>query len=172
MARSLTSRPIDILYLAFFIIHIPIVIFIDSFPLWPPALRMEWMKALRLYYIQTYKDFFFIDPPAWFGTYMWMELIYHLPLSLWAVPAIIRDDPKIPLHLLIYGCQTAVTTLTCISEYLSWPGYTSQEKLNLGYLYVPYLVLSVFMTVDMFRRLDRTLGLISMRFGNAGKKKQ
>jgi hypothetical protein len=53
------------------------------------------------------------------------------------------DDPKVPLHLFTFAMQTAITTLTCIAEYLSWSGYTDQEKLNLGQLYVPYLALGM-----------------------------
>ncbi|KAL1620694.1 hypothetical protein SLS54_006050 [Diplodia seriata] len=67
------------------------------------------------------------------------------------------DDPKVPIHLLIYACQTGITTMTCIAEYLSWDSFTNEQKLSLSGLYVPYLALSVFMGVDMFRRLEKRL---------------
>jgi hypothetical protein len=51
------------------------------------------------------------------------------------------DDPKVPIHLLIYSVQTALTTATCIAEYLSWSDYSNNEKIELGKLYVPYLAL-------------------------------
>ena len=44
-----------------------------------------------------------------------------------------------PIQLLIYAVQTAVTTATCISEYLSWSEFSNVEKIELGKLYVPYL---------------------------------
>jgi len=72
---------------------------------------------------------------------MLMEALYHLPLSLWAIPALLRDDPKTPLHLLIFACQAGLTTLTCVADYMSWESFSSKEKLSLGGLYVPYLVL-------------------------------
>lgn len=53
----------------------------------------------------------------------------------------VTDDPKLPIHLLIYALQTALTTATCIADYLSWTGYSSAEKIELGKLYVPYLAL-------------------------------
>ena len=37
--------------------------------------------------------------------------------------------------------QTAITTATCIADYLSWSGFSNAEKLELGKLYVPYLAL-------------------------------
>lgn len=45
----------------------------------------------------------------------------------------------LPVHLLVYATQTAITTTTCIAEYLSWTHLTVADKLNLGALYVPYL---------------------------------
>lgn len=51
------------------------------------------------------------------------------------------DDPKVPIQLLIYAVQTAVTTATCIADYLSWTVLSDVEKLELGKLYVPYLAL-------------------------------
>lgn len=119
------------------------------------------MTNLRQWYITTYRDQFFISPPAWFTMYIWMELFYHVPLSVWALGALIRgmsqtsrlclvvlmffeDDPKVPIHLLIYAMQTAVTTATCIADYLSWSGFSNAEKIELGKLYVPYLMVCKF----------------------------
>lgn len=51
----------------------------------------------------------------------------------------VTDDPKIPIHLLVYAVQTAVTTATCIADYLSWTGFSNAQKIELGKLYVPYL---------------------------------
>lgn len=78
---------------------------------------------------------------AWFNTYMWMELLYHVPVSAWAIGALLRDDPRLPIHLLVFAVQTGMTTLTCIADYLSWSDYQNQDKIELGKLYVPYLAL-------------------------------
>lgn len=68
-----------------------------------------------------------------------MEVLYHLPLSLWAIYGLHTNSPLVPTHLLVYAVQTGVTTGTCIAEALSWQGLTSGEKGNLMGLYVPYL---------------------------------
>ncbi|KAF7195284.1 Sigma intracellular receptor 2 [Pseudocercospora fuligena] len=155
-------RTLDYIYLTFFLIHIPIVFCVDIYPLYPSYLVPKFMTDLRTWYIATYNDQFFVKPPAWFTLYIWMELIYHIPLSLYAVQALWSNtDPKIPIHLLIYAIQTAVTTATCIADYMSWGGHTSEQKLELGKLYVPYLMLSVFMGVDMYSRL---VGAVSGRY--------
>lgn len=59
------------------------------------------MTSLREWYITTYRDQFFINTPAWFTMYMWMELLYHVPLSVWAVGALIRGKPASRLLFVI-----------------------------------------------------------------------
>jgi len=50
------------------------------------------------------------------------------------------DDALVPLHLLIWSVETAMSTLTCTVEAMSWEGYTKEERIALAQLYVPYLV--------------------------------
>jgi hypothetical protein len=42
---------------------------------------------------------------------------------------------------MVYAVQTAITTSTCIADYMSWSNFSNAEKTELGKLYVPYLVL-------------------------------
>lgn len=170
MASPLSARKRDILYLTFFIIHLPIMFAIDLYPIYPEAAKPTWMAGLREWYIATYQDQFFVSPPAWFNAYMWMEALYHVPLSAWAIGALIRDDPKVPLHLLLFAVQTGLTTLTCIADYLSWDNISQDAKVTLGALYVPYLVLAVFMGVDMFGRLDAVISRAAGVKAASGKK--
>lgn len=50
------------------------------------------------------------------------------------------DTPTLHLNLLVFALQTTLTTAVCIVEYHSWPELTTEEKSNLGGLYIPYLV--------------------------------
>ncbi|KAG9965108.1 hypothetical protein KCU61_g1985, partial [Aureobasidium melanogenum] len=159
MAISIWNRKRDLIYLIFFLTHIPIMFCVDLTPLYPAALKPAFMTNLRTWYITTYRDQFFSSPPAWFDTYIWLEALYHVPLSFWAVPALLRDDPKVPLHLLVFALEAGLTTLTCITDYLSWSGYSNNEKIELGKLYVPYLALAIFMGLDMFSRLSRVISM-------------
>ncbi|KAF1344228.1 transmembrane protein 6/97 [Delphinella strobiligena] len=166
MATSIWNRKRDLIYLVFFAIHIPVMFLVDLTSLYPAALKPQFVTALRGWYIDTYRDQFFVSPPAWFDAYIWMELIYHVPLSTWALGALLRDDPKVPIHLLMYAVQTAITTMTCLADYMSWTTVSNAEKLELGKLYVPYLMVSVFMGVDMFGRLCKKVAVV-----DTGKKK-
>jgi len=136
---------------------------VDLYPLYPVSVVPGWMTGLRKFYVRTYKDAFFVSPPPFFQLYLYLELLYHLPLSMWAIGALWRDDPKVPIHLLVYAVQTAVTTATCIAEVLSWESLTAGEKGQLGgLLYGSYAAVAVFMGVDMWKRLDAVVERVAM----------
>jgi hypothetical protein len=68
-------------------------IVIDTVPFYSSALVPNISISIREFYISTYHDRFFIDPPAWFRMYLLLELVYHLPVSLWMVKALIDGKP-------------------------------------------------------------------------------
>ncbi|KAJ5443473.1 uncharacterized protein N7458_007345 [Penicillium daleae] len=134
----LTTRKRDLAYLLFFTTHLPIIFLVDTVPLQPAWLRTDLSAQLREYYVATYRDKFFEDPaPVWFSAFVWMELVYHVPASLWAVWGLIR------VHLLIFGIQAFVTSLTCLIDVWSWPDRTTAEKQQITYLYGPYVALEI-----------------------------
>ena len=53
----------------------------------------------------------------------------------------VPDDPLVPLHLLMWSVETALTTLVCVVDVFNWPGYSGEEVLALQQLYLPYLLL-------------------------------
>lgn len=54
------------------------------------------------------------------------------------------DDPKVPILLLPFATQVAITTCVCIAEYFSWDDFSTKERIALGQLYFPYLALGEF----------------------------
>ena len=163
-------RKRDWVYIGFFVIHVPIIFLIDTTPLLPTWLVSNLSHQLREYHVATYRDKFFEDPvPAWFTAYTWMDLLYHVPASIWAVWGLLRrkyiiignistseklnwttmidqtctEHPLLPVHLLIFGVQSFLTTLTCLVEVWSWPDRSVAEKQNLTSLYAPYMALGI-----------------------------
>jgi hypothetical protein len=63
---------------------------IDLVPLYPDYMKLDAFVTVRKWYIITYGDKNFTEPTAWFMAYTWMEALYHLPLSIWAVGALYR----------------------------------------------------------------------------------
>jgi hypothetical protein len=51
------------------------------------------------------------------------------------------DHPLLPLNLLVFSLEVAVTTLTCVADISSWETHTNAQKNDLYGVYVPYLVL-------------------------------
>ncbi|KAH9908318.1 transmembrane protein 6/97 [Xylariomycetidae sp. FL2044] len=187
-----TARPwLDKVYLAYFLIHIPVMFFVDLVPLYPialwstPTAPLRILSDLRSYYVQTYNDPFFHPAPApipnFFVLFSLLELVFHLPVSVWAVRRLWTAGTKTKtkgdglgkglggdaeLLLLVYGVETALTTATCMYELWSWdPAALSlQEKTVLvGGLYGGYLAIAVVLTVDMYMRLLARVNAVDMR---------
>jgi hypothetical protein len=74
---------------------------VDAVPVLPGLLDNAVSRQLRDFYTATYRDKFFEDSvPAWFTSYTWMEILYHVPLSIWALGALLRGTPT---HTKPYG---------------------------------------------------------------------
>ncbi|CAO2652869.1 Nn.00g022800.m01.CDS01 [Neocucurbitaria sp. VM-36] len=159
MAVSIFQRKRDLVYLVFFIVHLPVMLAFDLTALYPVQIKPLWMGSLREWYVATYADRFFHNPPAWFPVLTFLELVYHLPLTLWAIPALLRNDPRIPLALLVFGLETSLTTLVCLAEMLSWGELSAAQRglQGLGGMYGGYLATGIFMTLDCYARLDQMI---------------
>ncbi|KAJ8125447.1 hypothetical protein O1611_g8192 [Lasiodiplodia mahajangana] len=141
---------------------------VDLVPLYPHSLwvpanaPLHFLSELREYYIATYNDQFFLPPPAkvpsFFALFAFFELIFHLPISLWAVRALWASplNGKSELLLLVYGVETALTTLTCMYDAALWdPAVVTaaQKTVLIGGLYGGYFALAVLLTIDMYARV-------------------
>lgn len=42
--------------------------------------------------------------------------------------------------MLVWAIQTFITTLTCVVEVWSWADRTTDQKMNISLLYVPYMI--------------------------------
>lgn len=65
---------------------------VDLASFYPTAIRPAFTVTLRDWYISEYRDRFFIAPPLWFKGFLVLELVYHVPLSIWAIPALLRGQ--------------------------------------------------------------------------------
>ncbi|ORY58193.1 transmembrane protein 6/97 [Pseudomassariella vexata] len=166
---------LDNVYLVYFVLHIPILFCVDLVPFYPPSLwstptsPLSFLGDLRSYYLSTYKDQFFAPPPApipsFFPLFAFWELVFHLPVAVWAVGALWGNKEgrgqgglkgKDELLLLVYGVETALTTATCMWEAWLWDETLiglGEKAVLLGGLYGGYLAVAVLLTGDMYMRL-------------------
>lgn len=51
------------------------------------------------------------------------------------------DNPLVPIHLLVFGVQSFVTSVACLVEVWSWTDRSTDQKTNITFLYAPYVAL-------------------------------
>ncbi|KAH8590529.1 transmembrane protein 6/97 [Bisporella sp. PMI_857] len=181
MATSIFSRKRDLLWLTWILVTIPNMLLMDFQGLYPVHLVPDFMKRISTFYVETYKDQFFVHHPPFFTAFLVTEVVFQLPVCLWAVPNLLKgavlpgqrhqkyfpdgqrpqadpgivriDSPKVPLVLFPYAFLVFLTTAVCMYEYSQW-AVPLQQKLDLTTLYGPFLALAGFMMVDMYFRLN------------------
>ncbi|CAG8755159.1 8812_t:CDS:2, partial [Ambispora leptoticha] len=143
MAVPLTSRPLDLVYLVYFMTHIPITILIDTYPILPKQLVPDSITRIN----QWYKDFT-ADPnynfePMWFMSFLIIELFLHLPFFFYAINGLVKDSPSLRLPLLIYATETATSTFAVLASLIfeHHAALTDEKKYFLISVHLPYLFL-------------------------------
>ncbi|KAF8892125.1 transmembrane protein 6/97 [Infundibulicybe gibba] len=154
----LTSRPLDLLYFAFFFIHIPSTLLIDLQPMYPPALRAllpAVVQNLPAWYVRFSNDPLIggalsAATPShelvWFRSFMGLEAFFQTPVFFIGLYGLYKGlTPALTVLLLLYATSTATTTLPCIAYILS-------RTLLLG-SYVPFFLIPLGMALDMAWRV-------------------
>jgi hypothetical protein len=67
---------------------------IDLSSILPSFLVTPLSRSLVSYHLERFQDQFFTSPPAWFTVYMWLELVYHVPVSLWLGWGLWNGEPQ------------------------------------------------------------------------------
>lgn len=68
----------------------------DISPLYPDSIRPAFLDRIQQFYINTYHDKFFEEAaPAWFTVFIVMEALYHAPVSIWAIGALLRGTSSV-----------------------------------------------------------------------------
>ena len=104
-----TQTALNTLYIAFFLVHIPIIFIVDITPLYPPSLTPDFLLQIRHWYHATYKDRFFASAsgvegdmsrgmgmgvtgvPSWFCMFLWMEGLLHVPICIYGLRKFWRE---------------------------------------------------------------------------------
>ncbi|KAH9830040.1 transmembrane protein 6/97 [Rhodofomes roseus] len=188
--RPLTSRPLDLVYFSFFLMHTFATIVVDLQAVYPPHLVPSAMKGIVDYYLTTYNDpliggvmGFFGSAKAesfnWFHTFVVMEAFFQLPVFLLGMRGLYKGTRAIYVLLLVYASSAATTTLPCLTTILYTPvtsvastdpssiSINPTQRLGLLASYVPFLIVPLLMTIDMGFRV---LGLV--RAGSAAAERE
>ena len=124
-------------FLGYFLIHIPLTIFIDSAIVTPP--KYQPCYTLIQWHIKNNNDFLMDECPWWFQAMVYFELVFQLPLFFYFLrnlklfkettttkqnkgsPILLSDDKytkskltSLKRWLRLYGWNASLTSLMCI----------------------------------------------------------
>lgn len=152
---------IDTFYLAYFLVHIPITIFMDSALVVPAEYRFLFASALLDFHISTNKDFMLVSTPIWLKVFGLFELLFQLPLFFYCSAKLWEANTrKHWVYMVLYGFNAAFTTLVCLVYiFAEGPhnGLTQGETYKLMAIYFPYLAIPAFMMIDYGKRISEAL---------------
>ncbi|KAF8347806.1 hypothetical protein F5887DRAFT_667049 [Amanita rubescens] len=187
----LTSRPIDLIYFCFFLIHVPATLLLDVQHLYPTELVPPFMRALLQSYLQMSNDplvggvsgYFTgmnTEQFLWFKSFTVLEVVFQLPVFFLGMRGLYKDNRAIYILILLYGASTATTTLPCVAVLFQTPettaltiakdiaSVTSEQRVLLLSSYIPFLLIPLIMAIDMaYRLLD--LVKVAVRAADADK---
>ncbi|KAI0076612.1 hypothetical protein K474DRAFT_1691295 [Panus rudis PR-1116 ss-1] len=179
MARvPLKSRPLDLLYFIFFLIHLPSTLLVDLQAIYPHGLLPGIITKLPELYINLSSDpliggamgyFGVPENYLWFKSFLLLEAFFQVPVFILGMRGLWKGSQKIYLLLLIYAASTTTTLLPCLAILLATPttspetvaakiiSVTAEQRLLLLSSYVPFLIIPLTMLVDMSSRVFRLM---------------
>ncbi|KAI0064001.1 hypothetical protein BV25DRAFT_1823493 [Artomyces pyxidatus] len=180
--RSFASRPSDLIYFLFFLMHIPATLLVDCQALYPASYVPDIVKAIPAWYVGMSGDpliggvmDYLGDGPnlVWFKTFLYLEAIFQLPVFVLGARGLWKDNQGIYTLLAIYGASTSTTTLACLGILANTPttspetiaaevvSITLEQRLMLFSSYIPFFLVPLYMAVDMAWRVQKlvTLGV-------------
>ncbi|KAJ7140277.1 transmembrane protein 6/97 [Mycena crocata] len=187
--KSLTSRPLDLVYFSFFVTHIFASLCIDFQALYPVALVPGFLRQFAEWYIRMSNDPFIKvmfghgdDPLIWFKSFLFLEVFFQFPTFFIAARGLWNDSQKIYVLMLVYAASTVTTVWPCVMTILATPEpspaalargiatLSTDQRAMLLASYVPFCVIPFVMTIDMAFRLHSIVG-DALNARDAGKKK-
>jgi len=191
MPKPLTSRPLDLVYVIFFLSHIPASLLIDLQTIYPAKLVPTAIQKLPEWYFQTSNDILIgsmmgylgnNDHLIWFKSFLFLEITFQVPVFFLGIYGLWRGSRAIYILLLIYAASTTTTTLPCLAVILTTPitspqtilqgiaSVTSEQRLFLFASYFPFFLMPLVMTLDMASRVLKLIR-VGEKFENAEKRK-
>jgi hypothetical protein len=180
MAKGILSRPLDLLYMTFLVLHIPPTLLLDAQAVLPSHYFPNGLKAFLANYIATSKDPLLsnIQQPqfAWLRAYMVCELTVQMlvfvagPLALYkgklqaSYPAElinVPDNRKFWPVLLLYAAHGATTTLACLANISAATYLDSKQYTLLMCSYLPYLLVPIVSTLRVMLQVLTIIQLMA-----------
>ncbi|GJE90317.1 DUF2781 domain-containing protein [Phanerochaete sordida] len=174
--EPLTQRPLDLVYVCYFLSHIPATVILGTQALYPQSESLLPSAIARLprMYIEMSQDPLIgsalglissRESSTWFVSLLAVEVFFQLPVFIIGTLALRKDCKKIYVLLLIYGASTVTTFIPSLAVLFSTPltspetiakhivSVTAEQKVMLLSSYIPFFLVSLVMTIDMAARI-------------------
>lgn len=160
---STTVTMIDTFYYYYFIIHIPITVFMDATICIPHEYQLNIQQILSTFHITQNKDFLCAEHELWLQIFVVWELLLQLPFFFYAIYDYYGNNYKFysrklwPMFLL-YGFSAGFTSSVCLVYVLlesGSRGLNTAEMINLAALYVPTMIIPFSMMYVFWARLSQ-----------------
>uniref|UniRef100_A0A8C6D4C5 Transmembrane protein 97 n=1 Tax=Moschus moschiferus TaxID=68415 RepID=A0A8C6D4C5_MOSMO len=147
----------------YFLSHIPITLLMDLQGVLPRDLYPVELRNLQQWYIEEFKDPLLQNPPVWFKSFLFCELVFQLPFFPIAAYAFFKGGCKwIRTPAIIYSVHTMTTLIPILSTLLlddfskasrfrGQGPQTFQERLFLLSVYIPYFLIPLVLLLFMVR---------------------
>ncbi|KAJ1970083.1 Transmembrane protein 97 [Dispira parvispora] len=154
--RPWASRPLDLVFYIYFMVHIPTTILIDSQIVLPSWLYPQPLLNLSDFWHRVSGDplmavdQFGLDPNmVWLYTFVVAELVLQLPFFFYAARELYWDSPCIRLPLGLYGAHVATTTLPIlVSAWFGYPELLLNQRYLMLAVYSPYFLVPLLMVLN------------------------
>nr|XP_020038087.1 transmembrane protein 97 [Castor canadensis] len=161
MGAVVGRRCLEWLLGLYFLSHIPITLFMDLQLLLPPELYPVEFRNLINWYSKEFKDPLVQNPPLWFQSFVFCELVFQLPFFPIATYAFFKGSCRwIRTPSIIYSVHTMTTLIPILYTLLfedfpkanGFKGQTPEtprERLTLACIYAPYLIIPLILLLFM-----------------------
>ncbi|KAH7335214.1 transmembrane protein 6/97 [Rhizoctonia solani] len=176
MSSNLKERPLDLLYLVYFAIHIPPTVLMDLQAVLPRGSFPSALQQLPQFYLNMSGDPLIAGAMGlhgvttqftWFYTFLVIEELFQLPLFILGIYLLRKNSPYTPILLTVYGSHVTTTMAPVLATLLATPRaipgvvdkVTDFALLNSSQLsmllssYIPFLAIPLVMAIDGTRRM-------------------
>eukprot|EP00735_Rhodelphis_limneticus_P008619 TRINITY_DN21738_c0_g1::TRINITY_DN21738_c0_g1_i1::g.1224::m.1224 TRINITY_DN21738_c0_g1::TRINITY_DN21738_c0_g1_i1::g.1224 ORF type:complete len:179 (+),score=23.10,sp/Q5BJF2/TMM97_HUMAN/38.99/8e-28,DUF2781/PF10914.3/7.8e-33 TRINITY_DN21738_c0_g1_i1:68-604(+) len=169
-AKSIFSRPFDLILLAYFGSHIPITLLIDIQAIFPkeyfPESAVETVRwfgsAESPFYDPFYREPH--GPPTWYRGIIWIELFCQFPFFFYAFYSILVGNKSVRGPAVIYGAHVATTLIPILAEV--WfngvtHGLSLAQQCTLTAVYAPYFIIPFLLMLKFAIWWDEPFALVA-----------
>ncbi|KAL9645062.1 hypothetical protein ABK040_004554 [Willaertia magna] len=150
-ATSIFSRPLHLIFVLYFISHIPITIFFDAQPILSPYIPQLYPTAvkefMRTAWLEPFQDHLMMKLPTWFISFAFCEIFLQLPFFFFAVYAYINCKSWIRIPTIIYSTHVITTMIPILGVFLFDKEMKNHNPITLS-VYSIYLVLPLLILID------------------------